>query len=214
MVGELERSLEEKSLLIQEVNHRVKNNLQMINDFVNIQAQFTDGDEAMMFAEGIRGRIRAISLVHELILEKSLPTEMQFKDYVLQLIGELESIYYRGDAFDCHCDIAPVQLGLSANMYLGILLNELVSNSMKHARTEGEPLVIWIALHHEKGQLRLQYRDSGEGIPEKELAGKGEGKGIGLMLVNAMVEQLEGKSSYHREGGGVFRVEFPEPEGA
>ena len=164
-----------------------------------------------MFAEGIRGRIRAISLVHELILEKSLPSGMQFEDYVLQLIGELESIYYRGDAFEYHCEIAPLQLGLSANMHMGILLNELISNSMKHARKEGEPLVIWVKLRQLGEELVLEYRDSGDGIPESAWKGEGESQGIGLMLVAAMVEQLEGTSEYLRARGGVFRLEFPLP---
>lgn len=207
IVDQLEQSLAIKTLLIQEVNHRVKNNLQMINDFVNIQAQFVEDKETLVFASGIQRRIRAVGLVHEMILEKSLQSALGFEKYALQLIGELESLHFRGEAFECHCDIEPVQLSMSTNMCLGIILNELISNSMKYAIKDGKPLNIWVELKQEGTEFSFSYRDSGDGLPQHAFSGQNSGGGIGLILVDAMARQLEGKLDY-LEPSAEFRIKF------
>lgn len=209
---ELEKNLEEKTVLVQEVNHRVKNNLQMITAFVDIQAQEVKQAETAVFADRIRRRIRAVSLVHELIIKENRLAGLAFSDYALELISELEALYYQGNDLVCHRDIVAAKFDLSTNMYLGILLNELVSNSMKHAAKEGELLELWVQMkRQEKGYL-LTYRDSGSGMSTAELEGKPGGPSIGLKLMHAMAKQLEGNLEYDRENEGTWSLEFPDLE--
>ncbi|MCB9235531.1 MAG: sensor histidine kinase [Bacteroidia bacterium] len=206
---QLARGLDEKEALIHEVNHRVKNNLQMISAFVDMQGQYLDQEESRAFAEGIRNRVRAVSLVHELIMEDDRLLGMDFNDYAKELMQELESLHFRGNTLECHLDIADVRFGMSTTMYLGILLNELVSNSMKYAVKEGEELHIWISLQKHGPGLKLLYRDSGGGFKTENIEKKGKRRSIGLMLVDAMARQLGGKLHYEQQGGGEYQLVFP-----
>jgi two-component sensor histidine kinase len=210
MVAELEEAVEEKIVLIQEVNHRVKNNLQMITSFVDVQARGLQNVETLDFGNGIRKRIRAVSLVHELMLEEEFLSDVNFGDYATQLISELESMHYDGELFESHTEFVEAKFDLSTTMYLGILLNELVSNSIKHAAKEGEVLELWLNLTNVDGKFILTYSDSGDGIPDDVKPKKN--RSIGLYLVNSMAKQLDGNLTYKKEnGGGKYVLEFPTP---
>lgn len=205
-----EENAKEKTVLVQEVNHRVKNNLQMITTFIDMQAQQALGNETLEFGNGIRKRVRAVSLVHELMLEEDRLTGASFEEYVKELVSELESIHYAGEEMRSHLHIAQSSFGLSATMYLGILLNELVSNSIKHASVEGEVLELWIDLEPiEKGYV-LRYADSGPGIPD--ISKLKRGSSLGLYIVRSMARQMEATLSPDEKRPGGIKMEFPAPD--
>jgi len=210
MVEQLEESVKEKTVLIQEVNHRVKNNLQMITMFVDMQARGVENLETLEFGNGVRKRIGAVSLVHELMLEEDRLSGIPFRDYAQELVTELESIHYSGDEFQAHIDIPDVNFGLSSTMYLGILLNELVSNSIKHAGKEGQALSIWIRLVAEENSFVFEYSDSGKAIPQPQNLKRG--KSLGLYIVNSMMRQMEGSFVVDEENSGSFVMKFPKPD--
>lgn len=211
MVVELETNVKEKTALIQEVNHRVKNNLQMITAFVDMQAR-SEGAETKNFSESIRKRIRAVSLVHEMIVEEDRLSGMPLEEYVRELAEELESLYQEDGLLQCHIDFDPVVFDLSTTMYLGVLLNELLSNSMKHAGKEGEDLNIWMTLRKHENDFTLSYKDSGDGIPDEIQEKKRASKSIGLSLIRSMVAQLEGTLTYTKDVGSHYTLEFPFPD--
>lgn len=210
MVEQLEDSVKEKIVLIQEVNHRVKNNLQMITMFVDMQARGIENEETLEFGNGIRKRVRAVSLVHELMLEEERLTGIPFKDYAQELVNELESIHYSGEEFKAHIDIPETSFGLSSTMYLGILLNELVSNSIKHGSKEGHPLSIWLSMKLDKDVFVFTYSDSGKAIPNPQKLKRG--KSLGMYIVNSMMRQMDGSFIAEEGSAGTFIMKFPKPE--
>lgn len=212
MLADLKLNLKEKTVLVKEVNHRVKNNLQMITAFLDIQAQHIEKEETHEFAEGIRKRIRAVSLVHELIVDENRLATLEFAEYVDELSRELEGLYYKGATLEIILNIVPMYFDQSTNMYLGILLNELISNSLKYADPESAPLRIEISLELEDDLIVLTYFDSGPGVPEAVFSKTHKTDSIGLMLVETMARQLEGKLIYDWEQGGRYVLKFPFPE--
>lgn len=209
MVVQLEDNVKEKTVLIQEVNHRVKNNLQMILAFVDAQERNSTEEETINFSSSIHKRIRSIGLVHELIVKEDRLSGMLIEEYVEELVKEMESLYY-SDVLHFHKDFDPIAFNLSTTMYLGILLNELVSNSMKYAGRENEALEIWISLKKTEEGFTLSYKDSGAGIPQEAFDNRQDSKSIGLSLVYSMVRQLRGKLSYNESGENRFVFTFPE----
>lgn len=212
MLTSLQENLDEKILLVQEVKHRVKNNLQMITSFVDIQVQNVKQEETQAFAESIRKRIQAVNLIHELIVMEKGFARMQFSDYVQELLAELETLHYQGFPMNYHIQIPQLQFDQYISMQLGILLNELVSNSMKYAISEGKPLEIWIELIRDEKWLIFKYRDSGKGVPEEVFDQSRKKTTIGIRLIQGVIRQLEGTFDYNREGGGEYILRIPHPE--
>lgn len=184
----------------------------MITAFIDIQAQHVSEEETKVFAEGIRKRIRAVNLVHELIVDEEKVSGKGFSEYAQQLIHELKALYYKDKEFLCHIDITKEQFSISSSVYLGIMLNELVVNSMKYAAKEGESLQIWVSLHREGNKFVFTYRDSGKGLPGETIAESRKGTSLGLKLVEMMARQLEGILTYKPGSQHAFRFEFPDPE--
>lgn len=205
----LQDTVEEKNILFQEVNHRVKNNLQMITSFLDIQSQNITQKETQAFSESIRKRIQAVNLIHELIIIENGVTKLQFSKYVEELMTEFEALYYRGSPMVCHLQIPPIQFDGHLNMQLGIILNELVSNSMKYAASEGQPLNIWVQLTMEGNSFLFRYRDSGDGIPTEVFTESQKGSRIGLRLVKGVISQMGGTITYTRQDGGEYHFIIP-----
>ena len=212
LVIQLEQNVDEKTTLIQEVNHRVKNNLQMIIAFVDAQARNNNEKETIYFSNSIRKRIRAVSLVHELIMEEDKLSGVYFKDYLEELVQELESIDHEGGALHLETDFDPIVFGLSTTMYLGVLFTELLTNSMKYATNNQEDLYIWISLKRSSDGLLLKYRDSGPGIPDAILKTKQSTKSIGLSLIDSMAKQLDSTLVYNRDDESHYQLSFPVPD--
>jgi|GEM_PF-3913837 len=204
----LKDSLQEKNLLYQEVQHRVKNNLQMITAFVDIQSANISQDETRSFAESIRKRIHAVNLIHELIVGEKGVDKLTFARYLEELVGELEALHYSGSPMECHLSIPEIQLDRQIKIQFGIILNEMVSNSMKYAVTAGEKLTIWMQLDVEEDGFVFRYRDSGTGVPPGVM--EQPGSTIGIRLIKGVARQLGGELTYERHSGGEYVFHFPD----
>jgi len=208
----LEDALLEKTVLLNEVHHRVKNNLQVITSLLNLQADHAaDPRLRAMLAESC-GRVKAMALTHQLLYERKDFSRLDLGDYLERLMHSIRATY-RGTGNRITLRIVPapesVQLDLERTIPCGLLLNELVTNSFKHAFPGERCGEILIKLSKDgDGLISFSVADDGIGLPEeKELAAR---VSLGLQLVPLLVEQLHGTLKIERKKGTRFCVIFPD----
>jgi PAS domain S-box-containing protein len=207
----LHASLKEKELLIREVHHRVKNNMQVMSGLLDLQARFTVNPKLNEMLNEGKSRIRAMSLIHEKLYESKDFTRIDLAEYVKILSQELFQAYKinpgKIDLVIQTDDAAYVDI--SHAIPCGLILNELISNALKHAFPGDEPGKLEIAIHETKNtEIEILVRDNGSGIPEE--VDIHQPHLVGLYLVNGLVKnQLYGQIEVIRGIGTEFRIRFP-----
>lgn len=212
----IKASLAEKDVLLREIHHRVKNNLQVVSSLVSLRANHVeDPGLRAMFSE-VRDRVRAMAMVHEKLYESGGPARLDFAAYAESLTRALWRAHGAGAAgVRLNLRIEPVPLTLSEAVPCGLVLNELASNALKHAFPGGRG-VLAVSLTMEPGGSRvtLRVQDDGVGLPV-DLDWR-DTRTFGLRLVHMLAEQLGGTVELGPAPGADFRVIFPlrEPETA
>lgn len=201
-------SLKEKEVLLKEVHHRVKNNMQVIASMLNLQSRYVDDVRAIEAFKESQNRIRTMALVHEkLYMTKDL-ARINFAGYVRDLTNYLLSAHGEAaSAITLKTDIEDIFLSIDTALPCGMILNELITNSIKHAFPGGRGGEIFIELHLDNDNLILTARDNGAEIPED--LSIWNTISMGGQLINAFVEQLEGSVELNREDGTEYRITFP-----
>lgn len=193
----LREALEDKSTLLKELYHRVKNNLQLIISLFNLQARTLRDGRAQRALSEAANRVRAMSLVHERLYQSRTLGTICLDAYVGELCDQLASAGAAGRrGISLELEVAPIEGGLDLAVPLGLLLNELVSNSLKHAFPDGRRGTIRVRLAPQVGEgadakgelLRLTVHDDGIGLPSE--AERTSPQTLGLRLVAALSEQL------------------------
>ncbi len=210
---QIKASLREKEVLLKEIHHRVKNNLQVVYSLLNLQAaRIQDAPARRAFRES-QDRIRSMALVHERLYQSQNLAKIDFGDYVQRLVTHLRHSYHTSP-----CDVAvnlhihEIVLGIDAAIPCGLLINELVSNSLKHAfpperNTPSDSAChICVSLDRVDKQFVLTVADNGIGFPPDLDLHTTES--LGLELVVAWVEQLGGAIQVTRSPGTTFRITF------
>ena len=202
-------SLKEKEVLLREVHHRTKNNMQVMISLLKIQsANIEDKQVTEMFKES-RDRIKSMSLVHEKLYRSKGLADVDFKGYVKSLVGSIFSSYGASAAgITSIAETDDVSIGLETAIPCGLIINELVSNSLKYAFPGNRKGEISVALRSfDEDALVLEVGDNGIGIPE-DLDFRNTAS-MGLHLVHILSEdQLHGKIELDRAGGTTFRIRF------
>jgi two-component sensor histidine kinase len=199
---QLQRSLNEKETLLKEIHHRVKNNLQLILSLIRLQAE--EPGTAIDFSRRLEGRVRAMSLIHELLYESDDLGALDMADYIPRLTGLQIQAGSRTKQPQLDLSIGSVRLDMDQAIPLALVLNELVSNALKHAGTDNGRIGIQLA--NQGGTVTLDVSDDGNGLPEgfDPLAGSS----LGMKLVEALTLQLGGSLSWTNRGGAEFTVCF------
>ena len=211
----LEDALQEKTVLLNEVHHRVKNNLQVITSLLNLQSDYaTDPRLKAILAESC-GRVKAMALTHQLLYERKDFSRLQLGDYLDRLVQSIRTSYRAsGDRITLRLELPEidVQLDLERAIPCGLLVNELVTNAYKHAFAGERQGDIVIKLEEDEDSLIcLSVADNGVGLPpDSELA---QSSSLGLQLVQLFVEQLHGTQTIERGAGTSFRLHFPKRKG-
>jgi two-component sensor histidine kinase len=207
---QLKASLSEKEVLLQEIHHRVKNNLQIMSSLLYLQSKKVhDQDSFEMFMES-RNRIRSMALVHEKLYQSTNLSQINFAQYVRSLANYL----FRSRGVDPNVirlrnDVDEVYLSIDTAVPCGLIINELVSNALQHAFPDGRKGEISIEFHPaQDDKFTLTVRDDGVGFPQA--ADLTTAESLGLQLVNTLVNQLEGTVEYDRNGGTTVKVVFAE----
>ncbi len=201
-------SLKEKEVLLKEIHHRVKNNLQIISSLLSLQMDAaTNTQSANFFADNTR-RIRSMALVHETLYQSKNISEVNFADYLHSLIRFIKDSHKNDKAIRLLLDVSAHNLKIDTAIPCGLIVNELITNSYKHAFTgqmEGE---IRLKFSKEKNRnCKITISDNGIGLPKKFSVEKSAS--LGLQLVTLLTEQLDGTLSIKNKTGASFTITFP-----
>jgi len=209
--AQLRTSLREKEVLLQEIHHRVKNNLQVISSLLYLQSRSVEDESVLAVLQDSRSRVRSMALVHEKLYESPDLAHIDFADYVRTLVDHLiQSYEVDMRAIRLRVNVAKVLLGIDTAIPCGLIIHELVSNALKHAFPQGGGGEIHIELSREDNRFTLTVSDNGVGLPEgMDFRNSGS---LGLQLVNTLVEQLEGTIELDRSEGTRFTIVFVEPK--
>jgi PAS domain S-box-containing protein len=204
---QVEASLKEKEVLLQEIHHRVKNNLQIISSLLNLQAQQIEDQQIVEAFRDSQNRIRSMALIHEQLYGSHDLAGIDFGTYVQDLATDLFRSY-QADSRRIRLDVETdkVSLGIDRAVPCGLILNELVSNALKHAFPDGRQGRVRIVLRANDGQMMLLVKDDGIGFPEG--LDYQSTPSLGLQLVNSLVSQLDGTVELSEKGGTSFRIKL------
>ena len=202
-------SLQEKEVLLKEIHHRVKNNLQVISSLLYLQADQASESQTLQVFEDSQHRIRSMALIHEKLYQAQDLSRVDFREYARSLIGYLSQSYGLGEeTIALKIDTEQVLLRVDKAIPCGLILNELASNALKHAFPQGRTGELCIDLQAEAdGQVMLRVRDDGVGFPHD--VDFRHTPSLGLQLVQTFTKQLRGTITLHHEGATAFEIRFP-----
>jgi PAS domain S-box-containing protein len=201
-------SLKEKEVLLKEIHHRVKNNLAVVQSLLNLQAGKIKDPQAQEAFKESRDRIRSMALVHEKLYQSPDLAHIDMADYLRDLSTRLfYSSQVSPDKVKLKLEMEGVQIGINTAVPMGLILNELISNALKHAFPGGREGKIRVGLARvDGGMIRLTVENNGIGFPEEVDFRKA--KSMGFQVVTALVEQLGGTIEMKRDKGTVFTITF------
>ncbi|MBI9108711.1 MAG: sensor histidine kinase [Spirochaetales bacterium] len=203
---ELESSLREKEILIQEVHHRVKNNLSIILSILSLQSRNVDDAKRKDLIQSIENRISTMALVHDQLYTNRDLKSIDIADFIRQLTDELHmNIYNEEKPVRIVLEIKPARFNLNLLFPLGMMINEIVSNSFKHAFDNTADPEIRISLSSDKRNYYiLSIKDNGEGFSNESDFKDAESSGF--IVINALAKQIEAELSVNMENGTEFRL--------
>jgi PAS domain S-box-containing protein len=206
----LRLSLQEKEILLKEIHHRVKNNLQIVSSLLNLQSKHATTDAVRDLFRESQIRVRSMALIHEKLYKSKDLAHIDFGQYIRSLSDYLYRSYVvNADLIKLSIDIQDVQLGLDAAIPCGLIISELVSNSVKYAFPGGRGGEIRIQLHTTtEGDRELIVADNGVGLPSN--LDIHHSSTLGLQLVNSLVNQLRAAMDVTSKGGTEFHIRFHE----
>ena len=212
---QIKASLREKETLLQEIHHRVKNNLAIISSLLELQSDAIWDEPARAAFQESQNRVRAMARIHEHLYRSQDLARVDMAEYVEGVVDYL-SQSYGVYTIALQIDVSDVALDIDTAIPCGLIINELVSNALKHAfppdwqRPESGQNQVRVALRLDDGQCKLTVSDNGAGLPA-DLNIKGQ-ESLGLRLVNILSRQLKGVLEMNREGGTTFCLTFAIPE--
>lgn len=189
---------DEKTTLLREVHHRVKNNLQIVVSLLRMQSQEVNNPEfRVLFQESIN-RIMAMSLIHQKLYQNDHLSQIRISDYLEELIKEIMNVNFTEQGVNYEINTEIEKIGLKTLIPVGLLINELVSNSLKHAFDCFTDARIEIGIQKQgENELRITYFDNGVWKPHVEHTT------FGLILIDMLIEQLDGSKEIQREASGT-----------
>jgi two-component sensor histidine kinase len=203
--SQVERSLAEKEVLLREVHHRVKNSLQIVLSIISMEARRAVEPEVRNAYEGIRERVRAISLIHDRLYEMESERHMDLGDYLSELVS------YLGEGYGEHpvqfeIKGGPVQLPMDFCLDIGLVVTELVINSYRHGQRAGTSGSIWVRLILDGQVLRLEVTDNGPGFPRDFLPDTANS--VGFKIVSSLIRSRNGRLQVSSDSGARVEVTF------
>lgn len=206
--AEIQHSLVEKEILLREIHHRVKNNLQIIISLLDMQSHSTDNQEIIDLLETCIHRVNSMALIHQKLYRSTQLVEIDINLYVHELIDNLIYSYSEEEFIpSVNIDIENISLKIDYAIPCGLILNELVTNCLKHAFKGRKSGKIFISMKSsETAEIELRVQDNGVGLPKEIVIEKI--KTLGLSLVDLLVDQLKGTLEIKRKRGTTFIIRF------
>jgi PAS domain S-box-containing protein len=206
MEKKLEKALEDKEILMKEIHHRVKNNLMMISSLLNIQSHYIKDQEVKdIFAES-QNRANSMALLHQELYESGDMNDIELSEYLRSLSTEIMHSYNsKNKSVDLTLDLEQGTIDVDRAIPIGLIATETIINSFKHAFPEGNGKIL-IKFYKENDSFVLIISDNGVGFPEN-LDFRSQGN-MGMMLINGLINQIDGSIDMKRENGTTFIIKF------
>ena len=205
--NQITSELEIKESLLNEIHHRVKNNLQVISSMLSLQTQYISDVRVHKVIDDCKTRINSMSLIHESLYKKTDGIEAPFSEYIQKLVPQLIEVYKVDKSkVKANMNLEEIHLSLDESIPCGLLINEIVSNALKHAFPKGENGQIDINLSKKDGIIQLRIADNGIGFSDHTDITKEES--FGFLLIETMVKQLEAKMECVNENGVKYDIRW------
>ncbi len=206
--AEVQASLQEKEMLLREVHHRVKNTLQIVSSLLYLQSEQAGAGSAREVLQNSRDQVRSMALVHEKLYRSEDLARVDFSEYVSGLRTSLVQTYGAASrGIEVEVDVDAVLLDADLATPCGLIINELVSNALKHAFTGRDRGEVGIGFYADGDQYVLTVHDDGTGLPEDVDLQRPES--LGLQVVASLVQQLDGTVQVDRQRGSRYTISFP-----
>ncbi len=210
----LRRSLQEKDILLREVHHRVKNNMQIIVSLLRMQSSMIDSPEIVSVLNESKNRILSMAIIHEKLYRTDNLTSVNLLEYINSLANTMISDFSLDESkitLDLVCD-PRIEMTIDAGIPFGLILNELLTNTFKHGLTSHEQGSISISIiHTNDGWLTITYRDSGKGLPDGFVLENSDS--LGMQLIMNLVFQASGEVTMESDNGILVNLRIPMKEG-
>jgi PAS domain S-box-containing protein len=209
---ELQKSLDEKEILIKEIHHRVKNNMEIISSLLAMQYRRIKDDEVKYILKQSRSRINTMALVHEFLYLGENLAYINLEDYIKRLVEDIRELYVSNNTY-LKVELNIDQLIFSTNrcIQVGMVLHELCVNALKYAFKEDRDNLLCLHINKVKDTIHLKIRDNGEGMKNINYLYKSDS--IGMQLIHSIVEdQLDGKIKFKNNKGLECNIFFPVKE--
>ncbi|MFW6207085.1 MAG: sensor histidine kinase [Spirochaetota bacterium] len=203
----LETSLRDKEVLLQELHHRVKNNMQIISSLLNLEAMNIEKPQTRELLHVIQNRIQAMSLVHEKLYGSEHIEVVDLAEYTHDLCLQVLDVISKRYSIEFRFDLQSIFAGIDFSVPYGLIVNELVMNAYKHAFNGVDDPQIEVSLHKNGQDIVLIFRDNGVGLPtgfDME-----ESPTLGMKLINSLIGQLNGTFSHTADQGTTWKIVFP-----
>ncbi|MBT4099723.1 MAG: hypothetical protein HOE86_18870, partial [Gemmatimonadetes bacterium] len=204
---ELQDSLDEKVVLLKEVHHRVKNNLQIIASLLSLQSNQINDEETLALFANSEHRVRAMATIHERLYLSEDLAKIDFGGYIEALVEGLIGGYKTSQDISLMTAVDDITLDLDQAIPCGLMINELVSNSLKYAFVDDRQGILEVRMSKTADGYRMSVRDDGVGFPANIDFRKSPS--LGLQLINTLTHQLGGSVDMKNDVGTEFIVEFP-----
>lgn len=199
----LEQALQAQKIMLQEVHHRVKNNLTIISSLLNLQSDKTKDEFHYKLFQESRDRLTSIATLHQLLYQTQSYSSINFKAYLEEILKNLQSSFnHKAKLIHFDLDIHPTQVDVSVAIPLALIVNELITNAFKHAFNEGEKGVISISLNETANEIHLRIADNGKGFDPLKV----NKSSTGLDILEALISQIDAKLSSSSENGCMYEI--------
>lgn len=202
------KSLKEKEILLKEIHHRVKNNMQVISSLLYMQARTLKDPAVIEILNESQNRIRTLALIHEKLYQSDNLDQIDYGLYIKKIIDYLfQSYNVTKSDITVNLNISSIYLDIDKAVPCSLIINEMISNTLKHAFPKGEKGIIAISMSADEESIHLEYVDNGIGLPEDQILEKNAS--LGMQLIKGLTKQLGGELEIIRKDGTCFRLVFP-----
>lgn len=199
----IKQSLHEKEVLFRELHHRVKNNLQIISSVLKLQKHYLTDEATKIVMDNLVNRVNSMAIIHENLYYVNEHGYVDFKEYVENLCRHL-NITIEGNNIQIKTDIEPIKLSIDIAIPCGLIINELITNSIKYA-FDDQKGSIFVHLYTVQDQINLLIEDDGKGLPFDDI---NKSEGLGLSLVDSLIDQIDGELTLNNAKGSRFLIKF------
>jgi len=207
----ISEALNEKEILLKEIHHRVKNNLMIISSLLNLQSRYLKDEESRSIFKESQNRAQSMALIHQRLYESVDLKNIGFKEYITTLANDLYRSYVKDPSrVNLKLEIEDVNVDINLAIPLGLILNELITNSLKYAFPAKEKGTVKVDFGKNEDTFYLKISDNGVGLPEN--IDWQNTDSLGLQLVNSLTSQIDGEVKLDKKDGTSFKIIFTEPK--